>query len=425
MRTLIAGYAHHRQLFEPVGPHNAMQAYTHLQKLVDSVSMESTVRVGEHRRSRIVSFAGGRMSIVESVQVRRREDSLGFCIINDYIVLRELGRGAHGKVSLVQDSFGRNFALKEVPRSDLRQVMTGEQFGTEVAIMKKLRHRNIITLHEVIDDPNNTELYMVMQYAESGPILTLNPESGRCIPIAINSLPSVMKQLLEAVCYLHDSMVAHRDIKPDNILHDSQGQVFLTDFGVSSIMSAHKSDRRMGTPAFTPPELLRGGSDDIDGVAVDAWAIGVTLHLMLFGALPFRGETVSQLLEQIAQGLELPPKYNEWHGMLKGLLESDPKRRCRPKTLLAHEIIRGAQLGPVKVNDDDVRGAVIAPNGTVERTPSNRARAVVNAYVEKLRRRMREAEAAATTPTSPRAHIGVRGLLRFRRGSAHEISKFR
>ena len=118
----------------------------------------------------------------------------------------------------------------------------------EVAVMKKLRHKNIVTLHEVIDDPEAEKLYLVMQYVDKGPIATVQRDGTCTVRISPDRLAHVGRQVAAGLEYLHSKGVVHRDVKPENLLVDSNDRVFLADFA-SAMCSLLRQDLLRTTKA--------------------------------------------------------------------------------------------------------------------------------------------------------------------------------
>lgn len=121
------------------------------------------------------------------------------------------------------------------------------QLQREIAIMKKCRHRNIVSLYEVIDDPSLDVMYLVMQYVDKGPIATIRNDGTIEKRIEAGALADYALQIVKGLRYLHRSGIIHRDM-PDNILLGSKGDVYLADFGVTDARCC----------AFTLPGLLLG-----------------------------------------------------------------------------------------------------------------------------------------------------------------------
>jgi serine/threonine protein kinase len=269
--------------------------------------------------------------------------------LNQYVLFEKIGQGAQGEVFLANDSTKNELrAIKAVrrprgakgPASPNTSTAVGavaaarqrqrDQLEREVLAMKKLRHRNVVRLYEVIDDPELDRMYLVMQYVEHGPVVTLTPEGVASKTIDPKKMVSYARQICAGLEYLHKKGVIHRDIKPDNILLGRDDCVYLADFGTAEVFGEADAQRGVtgtrGTMAFLAPELLASlddGSKDllewsanegpgapdgadspvkalkVSGEAVDVWALGVTFYVMLYGKLPWEFDDARQLFKHI------------------------------------------------------------------------------------------------------------------------------
>ena len=222
-----------------------------------------------------------------------------------------------------------------------------DEVRREIEVMKTLRHRNIVNLLEVIDDPEDTNLYLVMPYCDRGPIVTLSKE-GTCAPLDVDVARGYMRQITAGLAYLHSKHVAHMDIKPDNILLDSSHTCYLSDFGTSEFFEGEFSvvTGLRGTPAFAAPETTT--SDTFDPFEADVWSLGVTFYVMLYGRLPFIGETFQDLTENIRTAplkLDLFPEgadprdYEDANDLLEMMLAKNPSARPTVVALRNHMFI--------------------------------------------------------------------------------------
>ena len=171
----------------------------------------------------------------------------GCAMINQYLVMASIGQGSQATVHLVFDTENSEMrAMKSIRRSRAAAGITGlrthkariMQLGREIQIMKRCRHRNIVALHEVIDDPDSDSLYLVMQYVPNGALFTVNARGIASRTFTAPEVAGIVRQVCASVVYLHERGLVHRDIKPDNLLVDaSNGTVYLADFGVSDILN--------------------------------------------------------------------------------------------------------------------------------------------------------------------------------------------
>jgi serine/threonine protein kinase len=205
----------------------------------------------------------------------------------------------------------------------------------------------VVPLYEVIDDPESAKLYLVMKYVDQGPIAKVGPDNT-CAAIGAARAKEVMGELVAGLSYLHKRGVAHRDIKPDNILVDAAGTPYFADFGVSTIID--KDDPTLstveGTALFMPPELFSESRLKVDAFAADVWSLGVTLFMLLFGTAPFGGSNYREIAEAVrSRELVFPATAGaaavgeEWEDLLRGMLRKDPARRLTLKHIKKHRAL--------------------------------------------------------------------------------------
>lgn len=353
------------------------------------------------------SVAGGHQPhAMETTILDVTRDTEGNKLINEYLVIGELGRGSFGKVKLAEHKQHRDLvAIKILNKSMLRKVRNGmtsaiQQVQTEIAVMKKLRHRNIVNLYEVIDDPKSNKMYLVMQYVANGTVRSINTD-GTCPKLEDKLARDYARQLAAGLNYLHRHNVVHRDIKPDNILLGANGNIYLSDFGVSEILDEDTDFivGSQGTPAFMSPELCRG-EGSVHGKAVDMWALGVTLYTFVVGKLPFYGKNFDEISQKVQNNaLELPSDLDEeWVELLSSLLNKDPKRRMTASELRQSPLLfgkgdamaqsrRASAIDVVFVDDEDIENAIAVGNQVYlccHRTPREK----LHEYVEAIQKRV-------------------------------------
>jgi serine/threonine-protein kinase 11 len=220
--------------------------------------------------------------------------------------------------------------------------------------MRKIFHENIIRLHSVLHDERAETVYLVLDYADYGSLDKLLRSS--LLDHAL--LKYVFVRVLSAVAYLHSQGVIHQDIKPSNILLSGGGGVFLSDFGVGH--SFQSTAMVVGSPAYQAPEAL---SDDESGcdwefnpVEEDVWSLGVTLYQCIFKRLPFVGENVYEIIQEIrSRPVEIPGGTEpELADLLRGMLCVDTAKRWTLEQVRASPFFDGV---PPKVQLPVVRPA--------------------------------------------------------------------
>ncbi|CAG8488903.1 211_t:CDS:2 [Acaulospora morrowiae] len=313
------------------------------------------------------------------------DPATGNKIINKYMLIKELGRGVHGKVKLGKDlELGELVAIKIVDRVTRRRLgsrsneLTNEQkIRKEIAILKKCIHPHVVRLKEVIDDPMSRKIYMVLEYMEGGEI-RWKDDLDRPV-ISIEEARRIFRDVVLGLEYLHHQGIIHRDIKPANLLLTADGVVKISDFGVShfsqrsinkKISGASAQEdmdlvKTAGSPAFFAPELCYPGDFSKDSVpvstvnigtansspgrvqrppvtkAIDVWALGVTLYCFIFGRCPFIADTEFELFFHVIprQELEFPsdiPIDNDLKDLLMRLLEKDQQKRITLEEVKKH-----------------------------------------------------------------------------------------
>ncbi|KAE9455768.1 hypothetical protein C3L33_12331, partial [Rhododendron williamsianum] len=174
----------------------------------------------------------------------------------------------------------------------------------EIHAMQRLKpHPNILKIHEVM--ATKSRIYLVMDLAPCGDLQTKLSRRGR---FTEPTARRYFEQLISALHFCHQNGVAHRDIKPQNLLLDHQEKTLkISDFGLSALPDLHRTSSQIllrtacGTPAYAAPEVFRrGGVDGYDGAKADAWSCGVILFLFLSGYLPFDDSTSQPCIKKSA-----------------------------------------------------------------------------------------------------------------------------
>ncbi|KAI9779276.1 MAG: hypothetical protein M1816_003639 [Peltula sp. TS41687] len=318
--------------------------------------------------------------------------------INQYIIKEEIGRGSFGAVHLAVDQHGIEYAVKEFSKSRLRKraqshilrltpgvrrrpghLAIGSCFnfasqkpssvdlqedGTnplnliqeEIAIMKKLNHPNLVALYEVLDDPAEDSLYMVLEMCKKGVVMKVGVE-GRADPYDDETCRQLFRDLILGIEYcrrvvVHAQGVVHRDIKPDNCLLTHDDVLKIVDFGVSEMFekdSEMVTAKSAGSPAFLPPELCVAKHGNISGKAADIWSMGVTLYCLRYGRIPFEKHGFLELYDAIRNDdvkyePDTDPALVE---LMKRILEKDPTRRIKMTELREHPWVTSNGTDPL------------------------------------------------------------------------------
>lgn len=221
-------------------------------------------------------------------------------MLGRYQVEKELGKGAMGIVYQGKDpKIGRIVAIKTMALSEEFSgddlVDARERFFREAETAGRLQHQNIVTIFDAGEEHDLA--YIAMEFLK-GSDLTDHTKPGRLLPVA--TVISVVSRVALALDYAHRQQVVHRDIKPANIMFEpGTDTVKVTDFGIARITDSSKTKTGLvlGTPSFMSPEQLAGKR--VDGRS-DLYSLAVMLYQLLTGVLPFRGESMAELMYKIA-----------------------------------------------------------------------------------------------------------------------------
>ena len=203
--------------------------------------------------------------------------------------------------------------------------------------MKKLNHPNLVSLMEVLDDPSEDSLYMVMEMCKKGVVMRVGLED-RADPYTDDQCRVWFRDLLLGIEYLHAQGVVHRDIKPDNCLITNDDVLKVVDFGVSEMFEKDTemvTAKSAGSPAFLPPELCVARHGDISGKAADIWSMGVTLYCLKYGKIPFEKSSIFDLYDCIKDDQPdlATEKDKDFLDLMYQILEKNPSKRIKMKEL--------------------------------------------------------------------------------------------
>ncbi|RLV93941.1 Serine/threonine-protein kinase psk1 [Spathaspora sp. JA1] len=281
-----------------------------------------------------------RSSIASSYEVKIKHsyssiDNLHKPKLSDFEPIKVLGKGSYGKVLLVREiSTGRLFAQKQLKKASLiinentNEVheINYNRTLNEKNILKMVNHANIVKLYYAFQD--NNKVYLILEYLDGGELfhhLALEKfmtEKNASYYIA---------QMILALRYLHVNLkVIYRDLKPENCMLNSSGNLVLTDFGLSKVSSESDTTHSMtGTAQYMAPEVLQGEPYDY---SVDWWSLGCVAFDLLTGSPPYTGSNPKKILEKIKSPKNKTLKFPfylsvEAKDLLRKLLQVDPLKR--------------------------------------------------------------------------------------------------
>ncbi|CAM8888753.1 unnamed protein product [Rhodiola kirilowii] len=244
-----------------------------------------------------------------------------------YKLGRILGHGTFAKVYHARNlQTGKSVAMKVVGKEKvMQQVGMMEQIKREISVMKMVKHPNIVELHEVM--ASKTKIYFAMELVRGGELFA-KVARGR---LREETAKLYFQQLISAIDFCHSRGVYHRDLKPENLLLDDEGNLKVTDFGLSAFAEHLRQDGLLhttcGTPAYVAPEVI--GKKGYDGANADLWSCGVILYVLLAGFLPFQDGNLVSLYRKIYRGdFKLPGWISpEARKVISKLLDPNPITR--------------------------------------------------------------------------------------------------
>jgi hypothetical protein len=231
--------------------------------------------------------------------------------LGKYDIIERLGRGGMAEVyRAYQPSLDRFVAIKLLHPFLADDPEFKDRFEREARNVARLRHPNIVQVYDFEYDAESESYYMVMELIEGHTLKDrLNGLNGQ--PLPTEEILRITREAAEALAYAHARGMIHRDVKPANLMLDSDGRVVLTDFGIAKIVTGHQftaSGGMVGTPSYMAPEQGLGEAGDERS---DLYSLGVILFQLITGRLPYDAETpLATILKHVNEPIPSPRQFN-------------------------------------------------------------------------------------------------------------------
>lgn len=273
--------------------------------------------------------------------------------VGKYELGHTLGEGNFAKVKYAKNmETGQPVAIKILNKEKILKHKMVKQIKREISTMKLVKHPNVVKLFEVM--ASRTKVYFVLEFVTGGELFNKIARQGK---LSEDEARKYFQQLINAVDYCHSRGVYHRDLKPENLLLDANGNLKISDFGLSALPQQFRKDGLLhttcGTPNYVAPEVIidRG----YDGAKADLWSCGVILFILMAGFLPFDDANLMQLYQKICRAdYRCPPWFSsEAQMMIKRILTSNPKNRITiPEILKDPWFRKGYKPEKYEVDED-------------------------------------------------------------------------
>ncbi|KYR01199.1 cAMP-dependent protein kinase [Tieghemostelium lacteum] len=241
--------------------------------------------------------------------------------LKEFKQIRVIGTGTFGKVYLVQNINDKRFyAMKCLNKANVVQLKQVEHLNSEKSILASVNHPFIVNLYQAFQD--EVKLYLLFEYVAGGEVFT---HLRKTCKFSNSVAKFYAAEIILALEFLHKQNIVYRDLKPENLLIDTDGHIKITDFGFAKRVE-DRTFTLCGTPEYLAPEVIQSKGH---GKAVDWWALGILIFEMLAGYPPFYDDDTFVIYNKILAGrITFPIGFDlDAKDLIKRLLTADRTRR--------------------------------------------------------------------------------------------------
>jgi len=265
--------------------------------------------------------------------------------VGKYVLVKQLGKGQYGTVWRAHNlETNENFAVKQIKRSMIDKVPKLKQLlGTEISIMHKINHPNILHLYDFYQ--SNNHYYLVLKLCNQGTFTEYMQDKGVKHFEEQDALYFLL-QIVNGFYELRKYQILHRDFKLDNVLMHND-TLIIGDFGFAKT-GQEVTSTKVGTPLTMAPELLFSNDKPLlYNSKADLWSIGVVFYQILFGKPPYYADTIPELKNELLKNTDtklkfLLPVSEEAKDLLRRLLTVDAEKRIAWKDFFGHPMFKKA-----------------------------------------------------------------------------------
>ena len=278
--------------------------------------------------------------------------------VDDYLLIKSIGKGNFGEVFLTQkQGYPQYYATKKMERRKCEVPPLLNRLINEIRILTSVKHPNIVKYIDLKKTKNHW--YLITEFISGGSLTDILHKYMAMYqrPFPEDIVQHIMRQIVNAVQYLHFNRIIHRDLKLDNILvnfasdYDKQTlnlkncQVKIIDFGFATILNSDKTNTVLGTPPNMDPKILEQITTGIptNGYTekVDIWSLGTLCYEMIMGYSPFRATNMQELYQKVKKGNYILPSNlsEEIVSFINSMLQQDDEERADADELMNHKFL--------------------------------------------------------------------------------------